>query len=156
MSSARGFTLIELMIVVAIIGVLAAIAIPQYQNYLSRSRWSDNFHSVARIKQAIAECMQANNQSPNPSAPCDTTAALEAAQFLPQGTLDPVLRADYGAVDYGTTVAGVITFSGGSLTGDPGCTVTVTPSAAGGATIIWTFLNTAPAVCNRTKTGVGD
>ncbi|MGN5478849.1 hypothetical protein ACTMU2_23255 [Cupriavidus basilensis] len=44
------------MIVVAIIGILAAIAIPRYQDYVTRSRWSDNIAQIAPLKMAIAQC----------------------------------------------------------------------------------------------------
>jgi prepilin-type N-terminal cleavage/methylation domain-containing protein len=54
----KGFTLIELMIVVAIIGVLAAIAIPQYSNFVSRSRAAAAVSELTVYRSAIAQCMQ--------------------------------------------------------------------------------------------------
>lgn len=53
----KGFTLIELMIVVAIIGILAAIAIPQYQNYIAKSQVSRVMSETSSIKTAIETCM---------------------------------------------------------------------------------------------------
>ena len=53
----KGFTLIELMIVVAIIGILAAIAIPQYQNYIAKSQVSRVMSELGGIKTAVETCM---------------------------------------------------------------------------------------------------
>ena len=59
-----GFTLIELMIVIAIVGILAAIALPAYQNYIVRSKMSEPLAAMAEAKTTIAEYISANAGPP--------------------------------------------------------------------------------------------
>jgi type IV pilus assembly protein PilA len=60
----KGFTLIELMIVVAIIGILAAIAIPQYQNYIARAQVTEPISLLAAAKTPITEFVASNGAFP--------------------------------------------------------------------------------------------
>lgn len=61
MKAQKGFTLIELMIVVAIIGILAAIAIPQYQNYIARSQVSRVMGEAGNLKTPVEQCLLNGN-----------------------------------------------------------------------------------------------
>jgi len=67
-----GFTLIELMIVIALVGILAAIALPAYQDYTVRAKVSEALANLAEAKTTIAEYYAANNRLP----PDSTTAGI--------------------------------------------------------------------------------
>jgi type IV pilus assembly protein PilA len=64
----QGFTLIELMIVVAIVGILAAIAVPAYQDYTIRAKMSDALSQADMARTAVSEYRQSNGSFPTTNA----------------------------------------------------------------------------------------
>lgn len=78
----KGFTLIELMIVVAIIGILAAVAIPQYQNYIGSSQVSRVMGETGAIRTAVENCMM------NGIEEADCELGWSASNLLGDGGVD--------------------------------------------------------------------
>lgn len=82
----QGFTLIELMIVVAVIGVLAAIAVPQYQNYVKKSELGAALSTVAALKVNIEDSIATSSVFPN--IPTVSMATSLGASVSPLGDIE--------------------------------------------------------------------
>jgi type IV pilus assembly protein PilA len=133
----KGFTLIELMIVIAIVGILAAVALPAYQNYTARAKFTEVVNSTAGVKGAVEECVaRSYNASDTSIAACgtgDMALIAVAANGANAGDYISTLTvASNGLINATATAAG------------GGYTYTLTPGLANGQ-VSWTAGGTCAA-----------
>jgi len=138
MRAARGFTLIELMIVVAIIGILAAIAVPQYQTYVAKSQVSRVMYEASSLKSVSESCVLEGRTTPNSNIPAgNTTATLTDCnlQATASSLVDSTVGAAQGLGTAAPTGAGYPQVTFGGSTADTTIKATFGSGAATALTV---------------------
>jgi len=129
MKKQQGFTLIELMIVVAIIGILAAIALPAYQDYTNRARVSEGLSLASGAKTAVTEYFSSEGQWPTSN---NQAGLASAAMITGDSVGDVTVQSTSGSIvvryktlfEEGTTASGAITLTPNDETGSISWTCT--------------------------------
>lgn len=137
-STQTGFTLIEIMIVVAIMGILASITLPHYNSYTSRTRAAASAVELSSIKQAVNECVAQTGRI----AGCDagTNGIPAIAAFTTTSNVTALTSVSDGGI---SAITGSTDNTGNNLT-----YINTPMMIAGGTNMLWTNMGT---VCNAAR-----
>ncbi len=153
----KGFTLIELMIVVAIIAILAAIAIPQYQNYITKSQFSESQTIADGLKTPIVEYYNQTGACPNVTAAAATTGFVKGASYAGKYVAQATVAPDTAAATASCSIQVTFKSTSGSVSAPlQGKAVTIEGAVGNGGAVTWSCTSAnipskyMPQVCSGT------